>query len=137
MEVASPLTTLGPSPNGAGGGGGVRGNKRTCSPLQQQTHIDMIDGGGGDDPNNSSNPRMLMMNKRRRFHAPTEMDSLSADFSSHSIFFNNTNHANHHTNGNNNNHLNHLTPSQQQQQQKSHFATNGGKSLLALLSYEM
>lgn len=80
MEVASPLT-LGPS---------SAGNKRSlaCSPQQSMLADEMEE----------------RVTKRRRFHGAADMDSLSEDFSSHSLFYKN------------------LPPSN-----KSIFATNGGK----------
>jgi hypothetical protein len=82
MEVASPLT-LGPS---------TGGNKRglACSP-----HAHLV----ADE----IEERLM---KRRRFHTPSEIDSLSEDFSSQSLFYK-------------------TLPSQ-----KSVFATNGGKKIL-------
>jgi hypothetical protein len=63
MEVASPLT-FGP---------GSAGNKRSlaCSPQMNLTEMEM-----GDE----------RATKRRRFHA-ADVDSLSEDFSSHSLFY--------------------------------------------------
>lgn len=63
MEVASPFT-LGPSSTG---------NKRSlaCSPQMNLAEVEL-----GDE----------RVTKRRRFHTP-DMDSLSEDFSSHSLFY--------------------------------------------------
>jgi hypothetical protein len=101
MEVASPLTSLRPSP----GGGGVvlLSNKRACSPAQLLCPSSTTDVDGIPDHMSSSQP-----SKRRRFHAPSEIDSLSADFSSHSLFFNSSRNT---------------LPSSQQM---SIFAANGG-----------
>lgn len=98
MEVASPLTSLRPSP----GGGGVLSNKRACSPAQLLCPAD-VDGIPDNDRIIAS-----QASKRRRFHAPSEIDSLSADFSSHTLFFNGSKNS---------------MPSSQQ---KSIFAANGG-----------
>ena len=96
MEVASPLTSLRPSP----GGGGVLSNKRSCSPAK------LLDVDGIPEDRIIAS----QASKRRRFHAPSEIDSLSADFSSQTVFFN--------SNKNN-------VPSSQQ---KGIFGTNGGMS---------
>lgn len=91
MEVASPLT-LGPN-------SGVVGTKRSlqiCSPLQHALV-------GADD----IHERMM---KRRRFHVPTEIDSLSENFSSQSSLF--------------------FTGLSTTPQPKSAFASNGASSLM-------
>ena len=113
MEVASPFTSLRPSP-----GGGVllssssnsNSNKRAaCSSPSQLLLCPMEDGMITSDHHHHHHMAAAHASKRRRFHAPSEIDSLSAEFSSHTLFFNNKNNA----------------PSSQQ---KSIFATNGGMS---------
>lgn len=114
MEVASPFTSLRPSP-----GGGVllsssssnNSNKRAaCSSPSQLLLCPMEDGMiTADHHHHHHHMAAAHASKRRRFHAPSEIDSLSAEFSSHTLFFNNKNNA----------------PSSQQ---KSIFATNGGMS---------
>jgi hypothetical protein len=107
MEVASPLTSLGRSP---GGGGGIC-NKRshTCSP--QLLNI-------GENEIQQPDDHQQRLAKRRRFYTPNEIDSLSEDFSSHTLFFNNSNKS---------------LPLQQHQQPKSIFATNGGKLRISVV----
>jgi hypothetical protein len=126
MEVASPLTSLRPSPGGAGGGLLLLSSnkKRACSPSSQ-CGIKDIDHNNHNNNNDhhmgtvtvSHHPHVAT-SKRRRFHAPSDIDALSADFSSHNLFFNTTG-------SNHNNKMN--TSITALSQPKSLFATNGGK----------
>lgn len=145
MEVASPLTTLpvGLSPGGGGSDTNMLvghhhhhhhhhnlNHKRSLSsyisPSQQHqqqvvlmnddNHFNKVRETTDDiDSDDNVSDQYHHMSKRRRFHAPTEIDSLSRDFSSHTLFFNGS-------------------ASKQQQHQSHHnksiFATNGASSSL-------
>jgi hypothetical protein len=111
MEVASPLTSLRPSP---GGGGGLlllgNNKKRACSPIQCSSDIvDGITDHHVTTHHHHHHHTAAASSKRRRFHAPSEIDALSADFSSHNLFFNSNKNAS------------------ASSQQKSIFVTNGGR----------